>query len=77
MKRKLMNLFIAIGLSFIIVLFLFLVTWLVTVFCSFVGKWGILVYIAMFLALIWLLYKGLGSDDEGDSDNDDKVGEDE
>ena len=72
-----MNLFRAIGLSFIIVLFLFLVTGVVTVFCSLVGKWCILVYIAIFLALVCFLYNVLGSDDGGDSDNDSKVGEDE
>lgn len=71
MKERLINFFIAVGISLVFILALVLITWLVVLVCDLVGKWVLLLLVVFFLWLVWCIYHGLERiDDEiGGGDN--------
>jgi hypothetical protein len=65
MKERLINLLVAIGLSLVIVLGLWVIATIAMFFIDLLGEMVWYCYLGLFLLLVVLFYKGLGGSEDG------------
>lgn len=76
MKRgKIIDIWVSIVISFVVVGTFMLLTWLVGWLVSLLGKWYLLVGLIVFCWLAWFVYRGIseGIDSEDCDDIDDEI----